>query len=109
VVPSYRFIVRDIFRFRDGRTVFVGVAEGGPGYIARGLFEALVDGESRGLLPIEGEMMAQPASDRGDETLRSISSTEVRCVDREFLKGHEFVLRPVDLRRRLEVPSCTDI
>jgi hypothetical protein len=93
---DYQFLVRDIFRFGDGRTVFLGNADDGPGYIARGPFEILIDGEIRGGFPIEGEMIAHTPASRGATAARAFSSTEVQCVDREFLKGHEVVLRPAD-------------
>jgi hypothetical protein len=94
---DYQFLVRDIFRFGDGRrTVFLGVTDDGPGYISRGPFEILIDGELRCSFPFEGEMIAHTPATPSATASRAFSSTEVQCVDREFLEGHVIVLRPAD-------------
>jgi hypothetical protein len=96
MTPEYQLLVQDIFRFRDGRAVFAGVVEGDPGYISRGPFEVLIDGEVRCGFEVEAEMLSDRVTKPGEVRLRSVSSTEVKCVDREFLKDHDFVLRPAD-------------
>ena len=93
---DFRLVIEDVFRFQDGRTVFAGVVDEPHGYIGRGTFELVVDGELRGGFLIEGEMLAAG----GDGSKRAVSTTDVRCVDRAFLEGHEIVLRPADPSKR---------
>ena len=83
--------VEDIFHFRDGRTVLVGRVEDGPAFIRRGRFGLWLDGELRGSIDVEGEML-----DDGPKPglLRSVSTTDGVRLDREEIAGRQLLLKP---------------
>jgi len=100
--------VTDIFHFRDGRTVFAGASDHGPGYIPAGNVQLWVDGEVRGLFRIEGEMLSCPPS--ADRRLRAVSTTETHCLDRSSLDSHQWLLKPAntDGRSPQDLPRGRD-
>jgi hypothetical protein len=96
--------VEDIFHFKDGRTVFVGEVENGPKFIKKGRFGVWLDGEWRGSIDIEGEMLNGGSKAGRAGPLRSVSTTDKFRLDRESIANRNFVLKPtapLDGRRSL--------
>ncbi len=86
---SFRMEVLDVFRFGEGRTVFVGPVEGeqhiGPCDCA-----LVVDGAARQEFRLEGEMITDTKHPKG---YRSISTLTAIDLDTSELKGHRCVVR----------------
>jgi hypothetical protein len=96
--------VKEVFHFKDGRTVFVGVMENGPKFINRGRFGVMLDGELCGFIDIEGEMLTGGSQKDREGGLRSVSTTDAFRLDSETIASRRFVLKPVhalDARRSL--------
>ena len=79
---GFRMQIQDVFRFRDGRTVFVGPTEGGPSYIGAGLAEILHEGELCAVIRIEGESLSVGPTPNSSSH-RSISTAELHALDHE--------------------------
>jgi hypothetical protein len=86
-------MIRDIFRFREGRTVLVGSIEDGPGYVPPGVADIYVDGEKRAQIRIEGEMTSCGPLGETAEGLRAISTSDTRCLDHDSIKAGRWELR----------------
>jgi hypothetical protein len=68
--------IAELFRFSDGRTVFVGKVEGETKFIRPCQCELLMDGVRQALVEVEGEMIAcgsQPAGFRSVATRAAIA------------------------------------
>jgi len=93
--PNFRFEVEDVFRFRDGRTVFVGTLDPDTKTIVgRGPFEVWVDDQKVGIVIIEGQMIhSGPASDQRRRRNRSLSTAEPFRLTRDDLAGKRLVLQ----------------
>ena len=92
--------VKDIFSFKNGRTVIVGNVENGPSYLPPGEVEVLADGERIALLRIEGEMLSGAGEIPRGAGYRAVSTDATRCFDRDFLKR-----KRLDLKSRARVPE----
>lgn len=86
--------IRDVFRFKDGRTVLVGEVEGEDNLIPTDLCELAVDGEVRGRFRIEGEMIECGAGADGPGRLRSISTRRLGGLESSDLGEREWSIRP---------------
>ena len=88
---QFRMMVKDVFRFSDGTTVFAGNVLEGPKFIHAGQFELKIDGKLLGLVHLDGERM----SGTGQPGIRSIGITQPLEFDLGQIKEHEasFVLR----------------
>jgi len=80
----FRMQVREVFRFRDGTTVFAGEVTEGPPFIKPGIFELSVDGNVLGQIKLDGERS------RGCVPgVRSVSTTQELSFDSDALKDRE--------------------
>jgi len=86
--------VEDIFHFKDGRTVFVGSVENGPKFFKRGRYGVWLDGEWRGSIDLEGEMLNGGSKVGRSGPLRSVSTTDKFRLDRESIANRSLVLKP---------------
>jgi hypothetical protein len=69
--------VVEIFRFADGKTVFVGPLHGDAKYVPPCNAELVVNGHTVGVVHLEGEMMPNGRHPKG---YRSLSTTDVDKV-----------------------------
>ena len=81
----YTMRIQDIFKFKDGRVVFVGEVDGDPRYIHPGPCEIRVDGVPCGRIRVEGEMLASHGPGHPGGLMRSVSTLSTRIVDREWI------------------------
>ncbi len=93
---SYAMTLRDVFQFRDGRTVLVGEVEGHDGYIPRSRFEVRLHDDLCGLLDVEGEMISHRLVVQGGTRLRSLSNTTTFALNREFLIKGPLILKSTE-------------
>ena len=106
--PHTRMQLTDLFRFRDGRTVFCGEVEGAAGYLPHSLAEIVVDGETRSVpFRIEGEMIPGPSTGAGSG-LRAVSTGELRCLLADSLKRGRWELRLYPAGGRPAGPHAVD-
>jgi hypothetical protein len=85
--------VVEVFRFADGRTVFVGTVDPDVPIIAASECDLFVDGTQKATCVIEGEMIP----DRRQETgFRSVSTKSNVELDRDLLKHSDCRLRTSD-------------
>jgi hypothetical protein len=84
--------VVDVFRFADGRSVFIGPVEGDVKFIRPCKCELLVDSVLSSFIQIEGEMMTDPASPEG---YRSVYTRDIVSLDRRLLTTSDCLLRPL--------------
>lgn len=96
-VAANELSVVEIFRFEDGRTVFVGPLHEGVPYIPACLAELLVNDRVVATLRIEGEMMP---NGRHPEGHRSVSTAD--AVDSSVGASNG-----ADVRLRLLLPNST--
>jgi hypothetical protein len=87
--------IKDIFRFKNGRTVIVGIVENGPPYIAPGEVEVRACDEPIARFRIEGEMLSGMGEFTATSGLRAVSTASTQAFDREFLSRAELILTPV--------------
>ena len=91
---NFMLSVKDIFRFKNGQTVFVGLIEVGHDYIGPQTCELLVDGVRRQILRIEGEMIPDIPERKN---YRSLSSMEPINLVADELRLHNIVLQSIDV------------
>ena len=72
MIKKFEMQVKDIFRFQDGRMVFVGSIEGEETIVHECTCDLLVDGQVEQTIQMEGEMLAC----RKQSSLRSLSTKE---------------------------------
>ena len=89
---AFEMQVQDIFKFRDGRTVFVGAITKGPTHIDSCKCELLHDGCPVSTIMAEGEMVADHDHPRGFRAVATSASVDVVHTD---LVDGEWVLRAV--------------
>lgn len=77
-----RMIVKDIFAFRDGRTVFTVLVRDPGQRIRPGRYGVVTEGKQLMTLQIEGEMLP---NNRPDPNTRAVSTTD--AVDAEKLRA----------------------
>jgi len=93
--PTVKLLVKDIFFFKDGRTVLVGSVEGEAKYIRAGDYELWVNDRQQGRIHLEGEMIGNPA-DQSPLDMRSVSTCENTGLTRELVADGSCVLCSVD-------------
>ncbi len=100
VIDPFQMRVKEIFQFKDGRTLFVGPIEGGPDFIPpqRCLLEIGPDLAS--ILDMEGEVISNRSMGPTGTTLRALSTRATRCVDREAIGSGDWRLSSI--RDRVE-------
>ena len=91
---NFALNVKDIFRFKNGQTVLVGLIETGQNYIGPQICELLVDGVRRQILRTEGEMIPNIPERKN---YRSLSSMEPVNLDADELRLHNIVLQSIDV------------
>jgi hypothetical protein len=88
---AWEMRVRDVFRFSDGRLVFVGPVESAPPAIATAACDVIVDGEVTGQIEVSQELpeRREPSTDLslgtyGDAgvTAETVQSRDVRLRER---------------------------
>lgn len=89
--------VIEVFRFSDGRTVFVGPVHGDLKYIPPCDAELVVNGNVVGTVHLEGEMMPNGQQPVG---YRSVATSDV--VDLKSPKSDEVCLR-IPLAKKMEL------
>lgn len=89
-MTPFEMKIIELFRFVDGRTVFVGSIEGDVKFIPPCRCELLVDGVPTAALQIEGEMIPDRTSPAG---YRSVSTRDAVCLERQLLSTSECRLR----------------
>ena len=89
-MTPFEMKITDLFRFADGRTVFVGPIEGDVKFVPPCRCELLVDGVPTCAIQIEGEMIPNRTSPEG---YRSISTRDAVCLERQLLSTSECHLR----------------
>src|SRR5207302_764843 len=88
-MTPFEMKIIELFRFADGRTVFVGPIQGNVQFIRPCRCELLVDGVPRSVIQIEGEMIPN----RTPEGYRSVSTRDTVCLERQLLSTSECHLR----------------
>jgi hypothetical protein len=86
---AWEMRVRDVFRFSDGRLVFVGPIESGPPAIAAAACDVLVDGESIRQVEVSEELPER----REPSVNRSLSTYTDAAVTTETVQEHDVRLR----------------
>ena len=81
----FRMLIKDVFRFEDGTTVFAGNVLEGPQFIHGGEFELAIGGKRLGIVHLDGERMSGSAQ----AGIRSISITPPLGFDPGQVKEHE--------------------
>ena len=89
---SFEMTIVDLFRFSDGRTVFVGRIDGEAKFIRPCRCELRVDGVLRSVIQLEGEMMPDRNSPEG---YRSVSTRDSVSLDRQLLSTSKCHLKSV--------------
>ena len=90
---AFEMQIEDIFKFRDGRTVFVGAITHGPTQIESCRCELLHDGSPISTILAEGEMSSDHEHPRGFRAVATSAAVDVAHTD---LTEGEWVLRAVD-------------
>lgn len=96
MAQSFRMHIKDIFHFRDGRTVLAGPVEGEIRLLQPGRCEVWVNGTRLASIQIEGEMIACGAHPHEAGCERSVSTLETTHLTRELVAGGQCVLKSVD-------------
>lgn len=89
---GFEMRIADVFKFGDGRTVFVGPITGSTNFVHACTCELTVDGAKRGIVQIEGEMITDGRHPDGH---RSLSTKEPESLERNTVLSSECWLRPV--------------
>jgi hypothetical protein len=89
---AFEMKIVEMFRFSDGRTVFVGPIETDAQFLGACRCELVVDGVSRSVVSIEGEMMPDRQHEEG---YRSLSTTDAVALERHTIEKSECRLRAV--------------
>jgi hypothetical protein len=76
-MPDFRMTIKDIFRFRDGTTVFVGPINGPSCFVSSCECQLYVDGTLRQDIYIEGEMIPDRPHAAGYRALSTKDSVEM--------------------------------
>ena len=83
----------DMFRFADGRTVFVGSVTDGPPFIRPCRCSLVVDGTQRAVIGLEGEMVPDR---RHPEGYRSVSTRDETNLSEAEVKAGNCRLRQAE-------------
>ncbi|MHC4909142.1 MAG: hypothetical protein ACYTF9_05420 [Planctomycetota bacterium] len=89
---AFEMQIEDIFKFRDGRTVFVGEIVNGPTHIDSCRCELLHDGSPVTTIMAEGEMSGENDHPRGYRAVATSADVDVAYTD---LENGRWVLRAV--------------
>jgi hypothetical protein len=79
--------ISDVFKFGDGRTVFVGDVEGSPGLVERVECELLVDGDVHQPVLIDGEEMPERRQNINPRK-RAVGTSDDIGITLDFLQAH---------------------
>jgi hypothetical protein len=77
--------VRDVFRFSDGRSVFVGPIQAGPPVVRAAVCDVVVDGEVTGHVEVSEELPTR----REPSTDRSLGTYSDAAVTPERIRKHD--------------------
>lgn len=91
IIMKFEMLIKEIFNFHDGRTVFVGDIFGNNEFIKECDCEILIDGQFFGKIHIEGEML--PCNSKSE--LRSVSTSSKIDVFKLPYKNKPIMLRCV--------------
>jgi hypothetical protein len=88
---SWQMEVRDVFRFGDGRTVFVGAISSASGFIEAAGCDVIVDGEKVGQVEVSEELpeRREPSSSAD----RVLGTDDVIDLSAETAREHAVRLR----------------
>ncbi|MEA1950932.1 MAG: hypothetical protein U9N87_06075 [Planctomycetota bacterium] len=76
-VTTFEMKIVEMFRFSDGRTVFVGPIETNASFLGACRCELVVDGVSTSIINIEGEMMPDHQHEKGYRSLSSLDAVDL--------------------------------
>ncbi len=89
---SFEMRIADIFRFADGRTVFIGPIDSESKFVGPCLCELVVDGVHRSTIRLEGEMVP---SGQHPEGFRSVCTQQPVVLNRETVLSSACSLRAI--------------
>lgn len=72
--------VLDVFRFQDGRTVFVGPVQSETKYISRSQADLVVDGHVVAIVELEGEMIPNGRHPLGYRSVSTIDAVDFQSI-----------------------------
>jgi hypothetical protein len=87
---EFEMRIVDLFKFSDGRTVFVGPITGSINFVRSCNCQLIVDGTAQGTIQIESEMIPDGQHPEGH---RSLSTREPVPLVRETVLASECLLR----------------
>ncbi len=87
---KFHMLVKDIFFFRDGRTVFAGpIEEGEKAIVEPGPGTILIDGETFKTVHVEGELIPSRPSTQKRHEVRAVSTRDSTGLTQEMVETNE--------------------